>query len=161
MLWAWHWEPMCSPDSRRIMEYEVRKHKSKACLRYNNIPSGAEMHLLWKYPSIFINFKRVENFTFWMISNYDIRAYWYFTYHSQENTFIVNVIERKNFPYTFFLQYHDVSNLTYSYWAFDNPLQFRWVYLQQHEQNKVLSCCKTFFSQIGQLSIMQIVVKIG
>ena len=102
MLWAWHWEPMCSPDSRRIMEYEVRKHKSKACLRYNNIPSGAEMHLLWKYPSIFINFKRVENFTFWMISNYDIRAYWYFTYHSQENTFIVNVIERKNFPYTFF-----------------------------------------------------------
>ena len=59
------------------------------------------------------------------------------------------------------LQYQDVSNLTYSYWAFDKPLQFRWVYLQQHEQNKIFSCCKTFFSQIGQLSIIQIVGKIG
>ena len=28
---------MCSPDSGRIMEYEVMKHKSKACLRYNNL----------------------------------------------------------------------------------------------------------------------------
>ena len=35
-----------------------------------------------------------------MISNY---AYWYFTYQSQENTFIVNVIERKIFPNTFFI----------------------------------------------------------
>ena len=42
---------MCSPDSGRIMEYEVMKHKSKACLRYDKIPSGAGMHLLWKYPS--------------------------------------------------------------------------------------------------------------
>ena len=36
---------MCSPDSWRIMEYEVTKHKSKACLRYNKIPSGAGMQL--------------------------------------------------------------------------------------------------------------------
>ena len=42
---------MCSPDSGRIVEYEVTKHKYKACLRYNKIPSVAVMHLLWKYPS--------------------------------------------------------------------------------------------------------------
>ena len=42
---------MCSPDSGRIMEYDVTKHKSKACLRHNKIPSGAGMHILWKYPS--------------------------------------------------------------------------------------------------------------
>ena len=79
-----------------------------------------------------------------MIYNYDIWAYWYFTDRSQENSFIVNVIERKKILYTF-LQYNDVSNLIYSYWAFDKPLQFRQVYLQQHEQNKILSCCKMFF----------------
>ena len=38
---------MCSPDSGRIMEYEVMTHNSKAWLPYNNkIPSGAGMHLL-------------------------------------------------------------------------------------------------------------------
>ena len=37
---------MCSPDSGCIMEYEVMKRKSKACLRYNKMPSGAGMHLL-------------------------------------------------------------------------------------------------------------------
>ena len=42
---------MCSPDSGRIVEYEVTKHKYKACLQYNKIPSVAGMHLLRKYPS--------------------------------------------------------------------------------------------------------------
>ena len=37
---------MCSLDSVRTMEYEVMKHKSKACLRYNKISSEAGMHLL-------------------------------------------------------------------------------------------------------------------
>ena len=74
-----------------------------------------------------------------MISNNDITADWYLIYHSQEDTFIANVVESKKFPYTV-LQYHDVSNFAYSYCDFDKRLQRRWVYLQHYEQYKVLSC---------------------
>ena len=83
---------MCSPDSGRIMEYEVMNHQSKACLRYNKITSEAGMTF---YENILPNKRKHLTKKSWR--NY---VFHFFSKGFHPNTFRDIIIKRLNWIIT-------------------------------------------------------------